>query len=109
MINFYAFYSHGGLDKEEYAPLIRTLRQGLMTTDLVMIEHIIKKVPYYAYRYARTEIRGRWPAAEPYIMKDLGYAYMYTIDIIKGRWIEAEDSFKDDVGIWLSYCAQFQL
>jgi hypothetical protein len=41
--------------------------------------------------YIENVINGRWPEAEPYIMKDSQYVYQYARDIIKGRWIEAED------------------
>jgi len=54
-----------------------------------IIEKIIKD-PERAYYYARKVIKGRWPEAEPYIMKNSHWAYLYTRDIIKGRWPEAE-------------------
>jgi hypothetical protein len=50
----------------------------------------LKKWPYHAFFIAKDTIKGRWPAAEPYIKDDARYAYFYAKDIIKGRWPEAE-------------------
>lgn len=44
----------------------------------------------YANQYAKHVIKGRWPEAEPYIMKDALAARRYAFSIIKGRWPEAE-------------------
>ena len=43
-----------------------------------------------AYMYARDVIKGRWPEAEPYIMKDAMISFYYAKRVIKGRWPEAE-------------------
>jgi hypothetical protein len=53
-------------------------------------EPIIIKDPEYAYLYARSVIKGRWPEAEPTIMKNPEFAYFYAKDVIKGRWPKAE-------------------
>ena len=42
------------------------------------------------YRYTHYFVKGRWPEAEPYIMKDPEQAYWYAKYIIEGRWPEAE-------------------
>ena len=43
-----------------------------------------------AYNYAMWVMKGRWPAAEPNIMKDSWAAYSYARDVIGDRWPEAE-------------------
>ena len=53
-------------------------------------EPYIMKNSYPAFRYAFNLIKGRWPEAEPYIMKNSEYAYRYALEVIKGRWPEAE-------------------
>lgn len=40
--------------------------------------------------YALHVIEGRWPEAEPFIMRDYRSIYEYCLLIIKGRWPEAE-------------------
>lgn len=40
--------------------------------------------------YAMKMIKGRWPEAEPTILKDPDTAYAYIRDVIKGEWPEAE-------------------
>jgi hypothetical protein len=45
------------------------------------------------YEYVKDVIMGRWPEAEPLIVKDPEYAYVYARDVIKGRWPEAEAMF----------------
>lgn len=50
----------------------------------------IKKIPWSAYSVAINVLKDRWPAAEPYIMKDPEVALYYARDVIKGRWQEAE-------------------
>jgi hypothetical protein len=103
MINFYVIYSHGGLDKEEYAPLIEQLVKGFFTLDLKPIEHIIKKDPVYAYNYARDVIKGRWLEAEPYIITDTYSAYWYACYVMKERWLEAEPLIKKSEVTWQRY------
>ena len=51
------------------------------------------KDPNNAYVYAKNVIEGRWPEAEPYIMRVLYIAYLYARDVIEGRWPEAEPVF----------------
>lgn len=46
--------------------------------------------PGEAYQRARDVIKGRWPEAEPIIMKDAQCASRYALEIIKGPWSEAE-------------------
>jgi len=53
-----------------------------------------------AVRYAAFIIQGRWPEAEPYIMKS-DSAVWYASDVIKGRWPEAEPYImKSDSAVW---------
>ena len=66
-------------------------------------EPYIMKDPYYALEYARDIIKGRWPEAEPYIMKDPWAADWYARDIIKGRWPEAEPYIMKDPRCALVY------
>jgi hypothetical protein len=49
-----------------------------------------------AYIYARDVIHGRWPEAEPNIMKDPESAYWYAKNVIEDRWLEAEPYIKQD-------------
>ena len=65
-------------------------------------EPIIMKSPYYAYRYAYYVIKGRWPEAESSIMKDPLYIYFYAKDVI-GRWPEAEKHIMKDPNIIINY------
>lgn len=55
------------------------------------------------YRYARDVIEGRWPEAEPYIMRDRKWAYYYAEDVIEGRWPEAEPFIMEDAEIAYFY------
>lgn len=54
-------------------------------------EPYIMKDPYWALSYAVKFIGGRWPEAEPYIMQDPIYAYEYAAHVIKDRWPEYEE------------------
>jgi len=53
------------------------------------LEPIILRQPIFAYEYARDVIKGRWPEAEPVIMKDIiKESYLvreYAENVIKGR------------------------
>jgi len=55
-----------------------------------------RKDPEWAYEYARDKLRGRWPDAEPYIMRDPYWAQEYADRVIKGRWPEAEPVIMQD-------------
>jgi hypothetical protein len=58
---------------------------------------------WVTYEYARDIIKGRWPEAEPYIMKDLSTILEYAMNVIKGRWPEAEPYLRKDKSIWNYY------
>jgi hypothetical protein len=47
---------------------------------------------YWAYWYAAKIIKGRWPEAEPIILKDAEASYWYAVDVMNSVWPEAEDS-----------------
>jgi len=57
----------------------------------------------WASFYVHNVIKGRWPEAEPVIMKNAKMAYWYAKHIIKGRWPEAEPFIKSDVQYWRKY------
>jgi len=57
---------------------------------IVKNPNAITKVPFRAYCYAHSVIKGRWPEAEPYIRKDPWSAYEYALYLVGGRWPEAE-------------------
>src|SRR5574337_960408 len=57
--------------------------------------HIMKD-PQYAYAYANDIIHDRWPEAEPHIMKNPYNAYLYAKDVIKNKWPEAEPYIMKD-------------
>lgn len=50
----------------------------------------IVKIPYRAFLHAKDVIQGRWPQAEPYILKDANVAYQYSYKVIRARWPQAE-------------------
>ena len=65
---------------------------------------LIKKDLIHGYLYARDVIKGRWPEAEPYIMKDPHIAYLYANDLMEGkRWPEAEPYIMKDPSIASNY------
>ncbi len=136
MLNFYD-YHNGDLDNQDIYdyPISRmhAIRLGNPHEDYSDITHIIKKIPEYAYHYAKNVlkgrwieaepyiiknpqwasnysvdiIKGRWPEAEPVIMKTSRTAYWYALCVIKGRWIEAEPIIKQNSKRWYTYCKEF--
>ena len=56
------------------------LDSSLLTADLV--------------NYAQNVIQGRWPEAEPYILRSPYSTTWYAINVIKGAWPEAENIIK---------------
>ena len=46
--------------------------------------------------YSRDVIKGRWPEADPIIIREPYLAYHYAKDVIKGRWPEAESKIMKD-------------
>jgi len=63
----------------------------------------IKTDPEKAIKYCWSKIGGRWPEAEPYIMKDPKHAVSYASYIIGGRWPEAEPYIIKDAQIAFEY------
>jgi len=61
--------------------------------------------PYDAMVYAKNVIKGRWPEAEPYIMKNASAAVAYARYVIKGRWPEAEPYIMKNVVDVSAYAA----
>jgi hypothetical protein len=81
------------IDVELYHRLSKHIEGiGLFLKDKTLPEYgdAIKYSPEIAYNYTKDVIKGRWPEAEQYIMRDQYWAYVYARDIIKGRWREAE-------------------
>ena len=66
-------------------------------------EPIILKDTYAAVGYAEDIIGGRWPEAEPVILQDVDAAVGYAEDIIGGRWPEAEPVILQDVDAAVDY------
>ena len=58
--------------------------------------YIMKDAGWPSVYYAKNFIKGRWPEAEPYIMKDSRAALSYAKYVIKGRWPEAEPVIMKD-------------
>jgi predicted Zn-dependent protease len=54
------------------------------------------KNPQLICYYAIEIIKGRWPEAEPNIVKDPQWACFYASHMIKGRWPEAEPYIMKD-------------
>ena len=50
----------------------------------------LKHNPKRAFNFALITLKGRWPEAEPYIMKDASSAVNYAHQILKQPWPEAE-------------------
>ncbi len=73
--------------------------------DQKAINHI-KFNPKAAFEYAMHN-NDRFPAAEPYILKDLYWAYNYIMafhpDFPNKRWPEAENLFKTDPSYAFNY------
>ena len=63
--------------------------------------------PENLFWHAEEVIKGRWPEAEPIIMKDLCCACDYAQYVIKGRWPEAEPAIMTDPTVWSDYCKHF--
>jgi len=55
-------------------------------------EPYIIRTPESAYYYADHVLNDRWPEAEPQILKSPKYSYWYALRVIKGRWPEAEST-----------------
>lgn len=95
MMNFYDYCN--GLDGHElYRDEIHAWAEYEYEYPFVNITNILRHKPNYAYRYARFIIKGRWPDAEPYIMKDPFCSYLYAAYVIKGRWTEVESIVMTD-------------
>ena len=83
-----------GISEEEF----KRFRTEIEGTKRLFAEYESDFVVYpeQAYEYAMYSIKGRWPEAEPYIMKDPKWAYHYAKDVIGGRWPEAEPYIMKD-------------
>lgn len=73
------------------------------------IRHIIERSSEYASYYARYIIKGRWPEAEPNIMKNPKGAYAYARYVIGRRWKEAEPYIQVSNLWWGEYCEHFNI
>ena len=84
------------------------------------VEHTLMLKPKYAFHYAEYILakdpewtnmsgheNGRWPEAEPYIMKD-ETAYDYAKYILKRRWPEAEPLIRQSIW-WKRYKDNFEM
>jgi len=59
----------------------------------IKIKHRLDKIkmdPKQALKAANNLIKGRWPEAEPTIMKDAASAYYYAYNVLQKRWPAAE-------------------
>ncbi len=66
-------------------------------------EPYIMRDSWWAYGYALDVLEDRWPEAEPYIMKDPARALLYALNVLKRRWPEAESVIKQDSTRWERY------
>jgi len=57
--------------------------------------------------YAKNAIKGRWPEAEQYILKDLYGINRYLSQIIEGPWPEAEDMISQHADSAYKYAKYF--
>lgn len=65
--------------------------------------------PQRVYSYAADVIRGRWPEGEKVILMSAKWAFFYTQDVVQGRWPEAEGTIKKDKRWWRIYREQWGL
>jgi hypothetical protein len=75
-------------------------------------EPYLMKVPGLAHWYAQDIIKGRWEESEPYIMKNSYWAYRYAVDVMKKRWPEAEEYIKQNTfreNEWGKYKKEFNI
>lgn len=125
MLNIYNYY-----DDSKSLPLYNELEDKLNllnnpsdwrwlqhnVKDFEPIKHIMLRSPKLIYYYAHDIIKGRWPDAEPYIMKSPEYTYRYVRDILSndkdwtsikgyenGRWPEAEQYIMSGSLWWNEY------
>ena len=68
-----------------------------------MAETAVIAEPASAASYAATVIHGRWPEAEPVIMKNAWAILAYAEKVLEGRWPEAEEYIKTDPGMATQY------
>jgi hypothetical protein len=110
MLNLYKYY-----DSPESLPLYDRLAHTMRVAaihnsgsiklrdldkgDLEALMPIISRTPWLANKYAREVLHGRWPEAEPIIMKVPNVAYSYVKTILaedpewpypNGKWPDAE-------------------
>lgn len=111
MINFYNYHKEQLDLVDLYTPSLHRYECGGIHEyhDWTPIKHIFKREADTAYHYARYIIKGRWPDAEPYIMKDSYYAYCYAAQVITGKWPEAEPYIKQNLYWWQVYCKEFEI
>ena len=68
-------------------------------------EPILMKTEYAVY-YAAKFIKGRWLEAEPYIIKNPILAYRYAEEVIEGRGLEAEQAIMTDPECTIAYALE---
>ena len=69
-------------------------------------EPYIAKDPYWAYRYARDVLKGRWPEVEATIATS-PHVCKYAKDVIKGRWPEGEEAIANQLPLSLRTSLSF--
>jgi hypothetical protein len=71
--------------------------------------YILKgNTPFLVYDYAKYVINGPWPEGEHIILQDLYTTMMYIIQVLKRRWPEAETHLKG-TGYWSEYTNRFDI
>jgi len=83
-------------------------KDATMTAKELFLEQH-KDNPRELYLYARDVVIGRWPEAEPTIMKDPEYAHYYSRYVTGERWPEAEPTIMKYPKYWMSYSGHFKL
>lgn len=64
---------------------------------------ILKDIPYTVYRYAKDVIKDRWPEGEEVIKNDPRMAYEYATDVVGWKWPEGEEAIRKDPSTWAKY------
>lgn len=72
-----------------------------MVSELEPVKPIITRTPGLAFPYAAYVLQGRFPAGEPFIIRDAEMACYYAKDVLKRRWAdvglpEAEETIAKD-------------
>jgi len=86
-----------------YEKIIKKIKEKKQR--ILKLEKIILNSPYYAYKYARDIIKGKWPEAEKIISTEAYTAYNYAICILNNNFKDGENVIaeKADYAYYYAY------